>query len=76
MGEFDKAIAELESAGKLDPQKAEPHFYLEQAYRRAGKSAEAQKEHALFAKLKSAQDPLFRPNYGGAPESAASAPVQ
>lgn len=61
--QFEQAIAELEAAVKLDPQKSQPHFYLEQAYRRAGRTAEAQKESAEFARLKATQDPLFRPDY-------------
>lgn len=66
-GQFDQAISELQTAVKLDPQKSQPHFYLEQAYRRLGRTAEAQKESAEFARLKAAQDPLFRTDYVNGP---------
>ncbi len=54
----DKAIPELEAAAKLQPENSTLHFYLEQAYRRAGRHEEARKERAEFLRLKAQQDPL------------------
>jgi tetratricopeptide (TPR) repeat protein len=76
MGRLEPSINELQTAAKLIPQNSQPHFYLEQAYRKLGKTAEAEKERSEFARLKAAQDPLFRPEYGGTPEAAASGSVQ
>jgi len=37
------------------------HFFLSQAYRRAGRKEDAQRETAEFEKLKLRQDPLGMP---------------
>jgi predicted Zn-dependent protease len=52
------AIAELETAVRLKPDSPQVHSYLSQAYRRAGRTADAQREAAEFQKYKSQQDPL------------------
>jgi hypothetical protein len=46
---------------KLQPDNAQTHFYLEQAYRRVGRKSDAQREKAEFVRLKSLQDPLALP---------------
>ncbi len=51
------AIAELEAALKLDPAYPHTHFYLAQAYRQAGREADARREQDEFAKLKDAGNP-------------------
>lgn len=62
---LDGAIAELENAARQAPTKAAVHFFLAEAYRRAGRKPDAEKERAEFEKAKAAQDPLgvpaFRP---------------
>lgn len=58
---LDAAIPEFEAAARLMPSIPQLHLYLSQAYRRAGKDTEAQKESAEFQKLKSQQDPLGVP---------------
>jgi hypothetical protein len=52
-----EAIAALEKAEKLAPQAPRTHFYLEQAYRRAGKAAEARREKAEWDRLHALQEP-------------------
>lgn len=55
------AIIELEAAAKLAPTRPEIPFFLQQAYKRAGRTADAAKARAHFYKLKSQQDPLSLP---------------
>ncbi len=52
-----KAIAEFQAALQQAPDNPQMHFYLEQAYRLAGKNEEAQKEKAEFIRLKKQIDP-------------------
>ncbi len=59
--EPEKAVPFLEESVKLSPENAQTHFYLEQAYRRAGRKADAQREKAEFVRLKAQQDPLALP---------------
>lgn len=73
VGQLDKAVPELESAAKLAPENPQMHFYLEQAYRRAGRNADAQKEKLEFTRLRAAQDPLVLPDPGSA--NRASSPT-
>jgi tetratricopeptide (TPR) repeat protein len=54
---FAQAIPELEVASKLAPENAETHLYLEQAYRRVGKTEEARREREEFTRRKAASDP-------------------
>lgn len=63
MGEPDKAIAELQSALKAQPDNASVHFYLEKAYRQAGRKEDAEREKAEFIRLKQQQDPLTMPGH-------------
>jgi tetratricopeptide (TPR) repeat protein len=53
-----KAAQALEAAVKLAPEDRQPHLYLAQAYRKLGRTADAEKEQAEFARLKAVQDPL------------------
>jgi tetratricopeptide (TPR) repeat protein len=55
---LDTAITELKTAARLRPASPQVHFFLAQAYRRAGKAEDAQRETAEFQKLKVLQDPL------------------
>ena len=59
--EAAKAVPMFEESAKLQPENAQAHFYLEQAYRRAGRKAEAQREKAEFTRLKLQQDPQSMP---------------
>ena len=65
MGETEKAIPELEASVKQQPDNASVHFYLEKAYRQAGRKADAQREKAEFVRLKTQQDPLALPSPAG-----------
>jgi len=60
-GNLDAAITELETAERLMASNAQVHFILSQAYRRAGRKADAQRETAEFEKQKVQQDPLGVP---------------
>ena len=58
---LDAAIGEFETARRLMPGSAQVHFFLAQAYRRAGRKDDAQREILEFEKLKAQQDPLGVP---------------
>jgi predicted Zn-dependent protease len=55
------AISELESAVRQMPSSADVHFFLAQAYREAGRKADAEREKTEFEKTKVQQDPLGVP---------------
>jgi predicted Zn-dependent protease len=55
------AISELEDAVRQMPSNANAHFLLAEAYRQAGRKADAEKEKAEFEKTKVQQDPLGVP---------------
>ncbi|MGO4882862.1 MAG: tetratricopeptide repeat protein [Bryobacteraceae bacterium] len=57
----DAAIAELENAVRQMPTSVNAHYFLAQAYRQAGRTADADRERAEFEKLKAQQDPLGVP---------------
>jgi Flp pilus assembly protein TadD len=57
-GRTAEAIAALEKGLKLAPQAARTHFYLAQAYRRAGRDADARKESAEWERLHAEQEPV------------------
>ncbi len=59
--EPEKAVPLFEESVKMQPDNAQTHFYLEQAYRRVGRKSDAQREKAEFVRLKSLQDPLSLP---------------
>jgi tetratricopeptide (TPR) repeat protein len=61
----EKAVPFFERAVKLQPDNAQSHFFLEQAYRRVGRKADAQRERAEFVRLKAQQDPQSLPGIGG-----------
>lgn len=58
---LDAAIGELENAVRQMPSSANVHFFLAQAYRQAGRKADADKEQTEFEKMKARQDPLGVP---------------
>jgi Flp pilus assembly protein TadD len=58
MDQAAKAIPHFERSIQLQPDNAQTHFYLEQAYRRAGRKLDAQREKAEFVRLKKQEDPL------------------
>ena len=55
------AISELEDAIRQKPSSATAHFVLAEAYRHAGRKADAEREKAEFEKTKVEQDPLGVP---------------
>jgi predicted Zn-dependent protease len=55
------AISELESAVRQMPLSASAHFYLAEAYREAGRKADAEREKTEFEKTKVQQDRLGVP---------------
>jgi predicted Zn-dependent protease len=57
----DAAIGELENAVRQMPSSANVHFFLAQAYRQAGRKADADRERTEFEKIKAQQDPLGVP---------------
>lgn len=57
------AVAEFETAVRLMPVNAQLRFLLSQAYRRAGRAADADKQKAEFEKLKALEDPLGVPGF-------------
>jgi tetratricopeptide (TPR) repeat protein len=58
MDQAAKSIPHFERSIQLQPDNAQTHFYLEQAYRRAGRKLDAQREKAEFVRLKKQEDPL------------------
>lgn len=57
----DVAIQEFGTASRQMPVNAQLRFYLAQAYRRAGRKEDAQRESVEFERLKVQQDPLGVP---------------
>ncbi len=55
------AIAELEDAVRQKPVSASAHFFLAEAYRQAGRKADAEREKTEFEKMKVEQDRLGVP---------------
>ncbi|MGC8759311.1 MAG: tetratricopeptide repeat protein [Bryobacteraceae bacterium] len=62
-GRVDQAIAKLEKATRLVSGNAQIHYYLSQAYRRAGRKEDAARELAEFQRLKEIEDPLALPAF-------------
>lgn len=62
-GRLDQAIPRLEKAARLVRGNAQIHYYLSQAYRRAGRKEDAAREMAEFQRLKEMEDPLALPAY-------------
>jgi tetratricopeptide (TPR) repeat protein len=60
-GNLDAAVKDLQTAVWLMPGNAQIHFLLAQTYRLAGRTADAQRESAEFAKWKAVQDPFGVP---------------
>ena len=60
-GKLDQAITELENAERQMPSSPHVHFFLAEAYRQAGRKADADRERGEFEKLKAKQDPLGVP---------------
>ena len=55
MGNFPEAIRNLQEATRLQPGRLSVHLDLEAAYRKAGRTEEADREHALYLSLKNQQ---------------------
>jgi tetratricopeptide (TPR) repeat protein len=58
---LDAAILEFQAAVRLMPSNAPMHYLLSQAYRRAGRKEDSEREAAEFRKLKVQEDPLGVP---------------
>jgi tetratricopeptide (TPR) repeat protein len=54
-GDLAAAIVDLEVAAKLEPSSPSVRFHLARAYRRAGRTADAQRESAEFRRLEKVQ---------------------
>jgi len=54
-GQIEKALAEFETAARLDPSLAAPHFQLFNTYRVGKRTADAQRELAIFQEIKKQQ---------------------
>ena len=55
------AVPELEAAVRQMPSSASAHYFLAQAYREAGRKADAEREKSEFEKTKAKQDSLGMP---------------
>ncbi len=53
-----QAVSELEASVTLAPNNPQTHFFLEQAYRQAGRTADANEQKQEFNRLKSTFDPV------------------
>jgi tetratricopeptide (TPR) repeat protein len=51
-GDKDEAIPHLEAAARLDPEDDYIHYQLQAAYRKAGRTADADKELAVYREIK------------------------
>jgi tetratricopeptide (TPR) repeat protein len=60
-GNAAAAVSELEDAVRQMPSSASAHFFLAEAYREAGRKADAEKEKTEFEKTKAEQDRLGVP---------------
>lgn len=58
LDQYAKAVPELEMAVRLAPENPQLHFSLAQAYRRVGRTADAQKQTAEFNRLKPPDNPI------------------
>ena len=54
-GDVAAAIVDLEVAARLEPSSPSVRFHLARAYRRAGRTADAQRESAEFRRLEKVQ---------------------
>jgi Flp pilus assembly protein TadD len=55
-GDVQDALLHLETGVKLDPQSNRMHFALSRALKRAGRSADGDREYAAYTKLKSEEE--------------------
>jgi tetratricopeptide (TPR) repeat protein len=53
--DYPKALQHLQVASKLDPLNATPHYRMAGIYRKMGRPGEAEKEMAVFGRLKAAE---------------------
>jgi tetratricopeptide (TPR) repeat protein len=76
MGETDKAIAALQEALQQQPNNDSIHFFLGQAFRQAGRKADALRERDEFVRLREQTDPRSMPTPPGmgAPQATETAP--
>jgi len=51
-GNVNEAVQHLEAAARLDPQDDYIHYQLQAAYRKAGRTADADKELAVYRDIK------------------------
>lgn len=55
-GDVEEALHQLEAGVRLDPRSSRMHFALSRALKRAGRSADGEREYAAYTKLKSAEE--------------------
>ncbi|MGD0922205.1 MAG: tetratricopeptide repeat protein [Terriglobia bacterium] len=79
-GQNDRAIPELERAVKLEPDSARAHYSLSQAYLRAGRKADADRERDVFARLSQKTTPpgaaMGGREYSGTPSENLPSPPE
>jgi Flp pilus assembly protein TadD len=51
-GNIDQAVPHLEAAARLDPSEDYIHYQLQAAYRKAGRTADADKELQVYREIK------------------------
>jgi tetratricopeptide (TPR) repeat protein len=68
-GKLNEAVPHLESAAKLIPEKDYVHYQLQAAYRKQARTADADRELALYQELKAKSRPHL-------PQSPAQSPMQ
>lgn len=58
LGEPAQALAQLQDAVRLDPRNEVAHYRLAQAYRRLDRTLDADREDAIFQKLRDSHEPV------------------
>jgi predicted Zn-dependent protease len=76
MGKPALAIPELEAAVKQQPNNDSIHYFLGQAYRQAGRKADAQRERDEFVRLREHTDPRSMPAPPGMSRAESTAQAQ
>lgn len=58
LGEPARALAQLQDAVRLDPRNEVAHYRLAQAYRKLGRTRDADREDAIFQTLRNSHEPV------------------
>lgn len=71
-GKVDEAIPHLETAARLDPDSDYIHYQLQAAYRRAGRTADANRELEIYKQIKASHRNTGAPHESTRPEAPPS----